>query len=345
MPISAALARKLSEIDPPLREAMLLLVEEVEKQREQMAQQVTKAEFRELQGVVKELVVSVNQLAEAQTRTEERLGQLETAVAQLAEAQARTEERLNQLAEAQARTEERVGRLEEAVAQLAEAQARTEARLEELAAAQARTEERVGRLEAAVAQLAEAQARTEARLEELAEAQARTEKRLNQLAEAQARTEARLEELAAAQARTEAELQKLAVAHERTRARLEGISNSVGYTLEDRAMKALPALLARQGIQVEGRLIRRYVRVGKKERQVNIYGYGRRDGERVLILGEAKVRPSRQEVDRLVRLARALTAQEGLPTLLVFVAYDFQPSVEAYLKEQGIWPVWSYELE
>ena len=63
-PISAALARKLIEIEPPLREAMLLLVEEVEKQREQMAQQVTKAEFRELQEAVKDLTAAVGRLAD-----------------------------------------------------------------------------------------------------------------------------------------------------------------------------------------------------------------------------------------------------------------------------------------
>jgi DNA repair exonuclease SbcCD ATPase subunit len=323
MSISATLVRKLTEIDPPLREAMLLLVEEMERQQEQMAQQVTKAELRELQEVVQELAVSVNRLAEAQVRTEERLNELATT-------QARTEERLNELA---------------AVERLAEL-------LNELAAAQARTEERLERLEAAVERLAEAQARTEERLNELAAAQARTEERLERLeaaverlAEAQARTEERLNELAAAQARTEEELRKLAAEHRVTRERLEGISNTVGYTLEDRAYKALPAILAQQGIQVEGRLIRRYVQLKEKERQVDIFGHGRRNGEQVLILGEAKVRPSRREVDRFVRLARQVAAVERMPPVLVFVAYDFPPAVEAYIKEQDILPVWSYELE
>ncbi len=247
MPISAALARKLTEIDPPLREAMLLLVEEMEKQREQLAQQVTRAEFYELKEVVADLVVTVKDLAEAQKRTEARLERLEVAVAELAEAQKRTEERVNQLAEAQKRTEE--------------------------------------------------------------------------------------------------ELRKLAVEHRVTRERLEGISNTVGYTLEDRAYKSLPTILVQKGIRVEGRLLRRYVQVGKKERQVNIYGHGYRNGQRVLILGEAKVRPSRREVDRFLRLVRQLEGQEGLPAVTLFVAYDFLPSVEAYIRERGILPVWSYELE
>ncbi len=101
----------------------------------------------------------------------------------------RLEEALTRLAQAQARTEERVGRLEDAmvrlterVDRLAEAQARTEARLEALAQAQARTEERVGRLEDAMVRLTE-------RVDRLAEAQARTEAGLETLARAQARTE------------------------------------------------------------------------------------------------------------------------------------------------------------
>ncbi len=71
-------------------------------------------------------------LAEAQRRTEERLG--------------RVEEQIAALAEAQRRTEERLGRVEEQIAALAEAQRRTEERLEALAEAQRRTEERIGPL-------------------------------------------------------------------------------------------------------------------------------------------------------------------------------------------------------
>ncbi len=296
MSISAALARKLTEIDPSVREVLLLLVEEMEKQREQMAQQVTRAEFNELKEVVADLVVAVRDLAEAQKRTEERVNQL-------AEAQARTEERLNQLAEAQARTEER---------------------LNQLAEAQARTEERLERLEVTVGELIEAHKQADVRL---------------------TRLETTVAELAEAQKRTEEELRKLIADHRVTRDRVEGISHTVGYTLEDRAFKSLPAILAQHGIHVEGRLVRRYVQVGNKERQVNIYGHGHRNGQRVLILGEAKIRPSRREVNRFLRLVRELEEREGLPAVTLMVAYDFPPSIEAYIQEQGILPVWSYDLE
>ncbi len=303
MPISVSLIRKIRHLDPNLQEVILAVLEEIEHQRAQMEQQVTKAEFAELREEMTRLTQSVRALAEAQQRTEERINEL-------AEAQQRTEERINELTEAQKRTEERLGELTEA---------------------QKRTEERVDRLEMALQALAEAQQRTEERLNELAEAQQRTEERLNELAEAQKRTEE--------------ELKKLAAEHRITRERLEGVSNAVGYTLEDRAFRSLPDLLRRHGVEVTGRLVRKYVLLDNKERQINIYGHGRQDGQPVLILGEAKVRPSRKEVNRFLRLARRLQEVEGKRAFLLFVAYDFPPSIESYVREQGILPVWSYELE
>ena len=73
------------------------------------------------------------------------------------------------------------------------------------------------------------------------------------------------------------------------------------------------------------------------------FGYGRRGEQRVLILGEAKTRPSRKEVNRFARPARWM--QENLPVMAVLVAHDFAPAVEAYVRERGIRPVWSFELE
>ena len=274
MPISTTLIRKLSDLDPALREVILLLLEEVERQREQLAQQVTQKEFLELKEVVAGLAQTVAELAEAQKRTEERVNEL------------------------------------------AEAQKRTEARVNELAEAQKRTEERVTRLEIAVAELAEAQKRTEEQLNELAEAQKRTEEALKQLA----------------------------AAHRVTRERLEGISNAVGYTLEDRALRSLPQRLRQEGVEVQEPLVRKYIRMRNKDRQVNIYGLGQRHGQEVLIMGEAKVRPSRKEVDRFLRLAHRVAEAEGREPFLLFVAYDFPPAMEAYLRERGILPIWSYEL-
>jgi hypothetical protein len=92
----------------------------------------------------------VRTLAEAQRRSEERLGRVEEHLTALAEAQRRSEERLGRveehltaLAEAQRRSEERLGRVEEHLTALAEAQRHTEVQMAALAEAQRRTEARL----------------------------------------------------------------------------------------------------------------------------------------------------------------------------------------------------------
>ncbi len=145
MYVSVSLIKKLEQVEPSLREVLIAVLEEIERQREET---VTKREFNELKEIVREL-------AQAQKRTEER-------VEELAQAQKRTEERVEELAQAQKRTEER---LEE----LAQAQKRTEERVEELAEAQKRTEERLDSLAQKVEELAMAQRKTEERVDRLAQ--------------------------------------------------------------------------------------------------------------------------------------------------------------------------------
>ena len=120
--------------------------------REGLTDTVTKADFSRLEGVVSVLGDKTLELAEAQKRTEQRVGEL-------AEAQKRTEQRVEELAEGQK--------------ELVEAQKRTEQRVEELAEGQK--------------ELVEAQKRTEQCIEELAESQKKTEKSLQQVVKRQDR--------------------------------------------------------------------------------------------------------------------------------------------------------------
>jgi len=314
---------------------------------------VTKTELHELQDVVQRLAEAqerterrVEQLAAALERNEERLAKLEAAVERLVAAQERNEERLakleaavERLVAAQERNEERLAKLEAAVERLVAAQERNEERLakleaavERLIVAQERNEERCVRLEAAVAALAEAQKRTELRVEELAEAQKRTEQRL--------------EELAAAQKRTEATVERLVIGLAETRQMVGGLSDAVGYGLEDRAIKELPRLLAEEyGVQVKGRLVRRFVRYvdGKKD-ELNIFGEGVRDGEPVTVCGEAKARLARKHVDALCRLGERLvrSGEAKHPLFLLAVTYSVEPEVEAYAASRQVAVIPSY---
>jgi flagellar motor protein MotB len=226
--------------------------------------------------------------------------------------------------------------------------------VKELAEAQKQSEVRLGRLEAAVQELTEAQKRTEQRVNELAEAQKRTEQRLNQLAQAQAelaqaqkRTEQRLEELAEAQKRTEAALQRLSEEHLETRRQLGGLAMTVGYTLENEAYKALPALLERDyGLVVQGRLKRSHVAVkdgGYVE--VNVLGDGLLQGRPVKIVGESKAQLSQNDVDRFVRRKLKLLREvfpDLFPVLITHMVTS--PEVEEYARSKGIALYYSYDF-
>jgi len=192
--------------------------------------------------------------------------------------------------------------------------------VQELAEAQKRTGDRIERLEAVVADLAEAQKRTETRVGELAEAQKRTEAAVLEL------TRGLIE----------------------TRQMVGGLSDAVGYGLEDRAIKELPRVLAAEhGVTVKGRLVRRFVRYpGGKKDELNIFGEGERAGESVTVCGEAKARLSRKHVDVLCRLGERLvrSGEAKHPLFLLMVSYSVEPEVEEYAASRVVTVIPSYLL-
>jgi len=191
-----------------------------------------------------------------------------------------------------------------------------------------------------VKELAEAQKQTEKRLNELAEAQKQTEKRLNELAEAQRDSERRIERL-------ERAVEELIHGLAETRQMVGNLSDTVGYTLEDRAMKSLPQLLSeRFGITVKGRLVRKYVQYNGKYNELNIYGEGEKEGEKLTILGEAKSRLSKNNIDNFTKLIDKLK-KKGIisgEVFLLVVTYTTPPEVEQYSLSKGVHVIWSYEV-
>ncbi len=267
------------------------------------------------------------------------------------ESRIETDMRFRELVEAQKRTDERIDRLTERLEQLVEAQRRTDERVEQLAEAQRRTEARVE-------QLAEAQRRTEERVEQLAEAQRRTEERLEQLAEAQRRTQEelaeyrkqtdqRFAEMAEAIRRTQEALTALAETVRDVQKQMGGLSQAVGYILENEAIKKLPELLLRDyGLQVEGGLKRQWVqdKTGRSI-EVNLFGTAKRNGETVTVVGESKSQLSKNDIDRFLR--RTIGALEGvypqiLPVLITHMTSE--PDAEDYARAHGVAVYYSYEL-
>ena len=354
MPFSAELIKRLEAVDPAIREALIALLEEVERQREES---ITRKEFLEFAKRTEEnfqrvweaierltkaqeesekrigrLEAAVQELVEAQKVSEKRISKLEVAVEKLTEAQKRTEIRLNELAEAQKRTEIRVN-------ELAEAQKKTEIRLNELAEAQKKTEIRLN-------ELAEAQKKTEIRLNELAEAQKRTEIRVNELAEAQKKTETRLNELAEAQKRTEEELRKLIGEHKKTREELGGLSHTVGYILEDRAYIGLPELIKRDfGIEIE-EIKRDFVEISpNRYEEINLLGKGKKNGTSIWILGECKTQLKKRDIDLFLKKLSRIEHLFPGKKLLIVVTYQASPQVRQYIEKKGLKLYLSYQLK
>jgi chromosome segregation ATPase len=320
---SVALIRQRETVEPALRQVLLAILDEIEEHR---AVTVTRDDFADLRAVVASLAEAqqrtearVGELAEAQQRTEARLGEL-------AKAQQRTEARLGELAEAQQRTEARIEQLTDRMDLLAEAQQRTEARLGELAEAQQRTEARLG-------ELAEAQQRTEARIEQLTD-------RMDLLAEAQQRTEARMEQLALAQAETQQELSMLGRSLADTRRQVGGLSRSTAYALENEAYRQLPRLLEQRGIKVTDR----FVRTMLEGEEINFLAHAERAGEPVVIVGESALRL--EDTNKLAQLnahqALARSAH-GLATVPLLVTHFARPNIREKLEAQGVIVVESFE--
>ena len=180
-------------------------------------------------------------------------------------------------------------------------------------------------------------------VKELAEAQ-------KELAEAQKRTEIKVGELAEAQKRTEEEIKKLTKTVKNVQKNLGGLSHAVGYHLEDRAYKTLPLLLKRDlGIEVEGRLIRRFFVYGRgKKDEVNIYGRGIKEGKEVIIIGESKSQLSKDDIDDFLDIVDRVTdytKSADKENVLIAVSYSVEPDIEEYAKKKDIKIYWSYELD
>lgn len=157
-----------------------------------------------------------------------------------------------------------------------------------------------------------------------------------------------VKDLAEAQKRTEIELRELVGEHRKTRTQLGGLSMTIGYTLEDKAFKALPALLKKDyGLIVKEKLKRKFVTDNKGQPvEVNIIGQADQNGQTSVIVGEAKSQLSKNDIDAFMR--KKLNRLKGIydrifPILITHMISE--PDVEEYAKGKGIILYYSYDLE
>ncbi|MGQ9778050.1 MAG: chordopoxvirus fusion protein, partial [Thermodesulfobacteriota bacterium] len=156
-------------------------------------------------------------------------------------------------------------------------------------------------------------------------------------------------ELAEAQKRTEETLLDLIKEHGKTREQLGGLSNTVGYILENEAMRVLPRLLLEEfGLVVKGRLVRKFVEDEEgRPLEVNIIGEAEKDGERFIVVGESKSQLSKGRIEEFIEKKlekiRKPLGMELFPILVTHMVTS--PDVVDYAISKGIKRVYySYEF-
>ncbi|MDR7595238.1 MAG: hypothetical protein QN180_08400, partial [Armatimonadota bacterium] len=205
---------------------------------------------------------------------------------------------------------------------LAEAHRQTQQELQALAEAQARTDQTVQDLARQVQALTEAQARTEQQVQALTEAQARTDQRVASLEEAVAR-------LTEAQARLAERMGELAT-------QVGRLSDAVGFTLEELARELAPVYLEKHhGIHVPS-FQQRFFTVDAEEVEVDFYGEGTRDGETVVVVGEARSRIYGRDVEALLRKVQLLSPLLPAHPLPVLFGFVIHPSAAQLAAQKGV---------
>jgi polyhydroxyalkanoate synthesis regulator phasin len=178
-------------------------------------------------------------------------------------------------------------------------------------------------------------------VQELAQAQARTEERVGGLEQA-------MQELAQAQARTGEQIERLVEAQENLARQVGGLSDSIGYGLEDIAKVVLPGYLQRHfGIRLKGvlgeELDRHFFHIDGTDVEINLYGEGERDGQRVVVLGEAKSRIYKNDVEKFVHNLAVMDHVLKGEVVRVMFGYFLHPSAEIAARERDILLVASYQ--
>jgi len=189
--------------------------------------------------------------------------------------------------------------------------------VDRLAEAQAETGQKVGRLEESMAKLAEAQAKTEQKVGRLEES---------------------VDKLAVAQAKTEQAIKHLSI-------NISGLSDTIGFGLEDIARTVVPGYLERhENIYIE-ELQRGFIEVDGVEREIDLFGECNRDGEAILIIGEVKSRIYEGEVKKFVsNVINPIRKSEKERRIYpLMFGYVIHPSAQRLAKAEGVNLVASYQ--
>ena len=167
-----------------------------------------------------------------------------------------------------------------------------------------------------------------------------TKREFNELKEIVRELSEEVKKLAEAQRRTEEEIRKLAQSHRRLRGEVGGLSRSIAYALENEAFRRLPEFLKSKNIEVLERMVRTEV-AGE---EINLFARIKRNGEEMLLVGEATLRfddPSKlRQLKRKVALVEAEFKQKVFP---VIVTHFAKGALLEKAQKAGILVVQSFE--
>jgi outer membrane murein-binding lipoprotein Lpp len=181
-------------------------------------------------------------------------------------------------------------------------------------------------------------------LRELAAAQARTDETVKQLATNLERLAAEVEQLAAAQARTDAtverlaaEVKQLATEMRAVRRELGGLSDRVGFGLEELGGIVLPGVLEHDhGVRILGGFERAFVRTPMGEEEIDLAADGERDGKPVRVVVESKSRAYEADVRSLAVRAKRISEALGDEVVAVLFGFVIHPSASELAASMGI---------
>ncbi|MCS7366300.1 MAG: hypothetical protein NDF52_00270 [archaeon YNP-WB-062] len=233
-------------------------------------------------------------------------------------------------------------RLENGLAKLEEAQARLQGAIEKLTESHNKLAERHYSLEKAVEMLIKRQNALEGAFQKLVERHDILEKAVerlteshNKLAERHYSLEKAVEKLTEAQMRTENALQELFK-------QVGKLSETIGFGLEDIARVVVPAWLYKhEKIEVE-EFTRKFIIIDGEEIEINLYGEGRREGAKIIILGEVKSRIYLNDVENFSKIVEKIRKKIEGNTYELMFGYYIHPSAEEEAKKKKISLIASY---
>ncbi len=126
---------------------------------------------------------------------------------------------------------------------------------------------------------------------------------------------------------------------------LGGISNTIGYSLENESYSRLkPILKKRFGIEVEKLYRKNIVYTLDRFDEINIYGEARRNGQELVVIGECKAQFGPRDVKKFLKLIERVKKHLQAEVFPLVLAHQFHPRAEAEFAKIQIPIFWSYEL-